>query len=91
LEQFHGILEASVTRYLSEKFNLPQIDITSGQIQRYFEEKGNAPLALAVAGLLEECNFARYAPARAERRQLEALFEQARQTIIQIEKEMGKK
>ncbi|PYV43613.1 MAG: hypothetical protein DMG06_09910 [Acidobacteria bacterium] len=88
LNQFHGILEASITGYLSDKFDLPQIEITSQQIKRFMQERSiNSHLSEDVTALLEECNFARYAPVKLERSNLEALFQKARNAIIQIEKE----
>ena len=89
LSQFHGILEASITGYLSDKFGLPQIEITSQQIRRFMEERSiNSHLSEDVTALLEECNFARYAPVKPERSNLQALFQKARNAIIQIEKEV---
>jgi hypothetical protein len=86
--QFHSILESSITGYLSDKFNLPQIEITSQQIRRFLEERNlNSHLAEDVSALLEECNFARYAPVHTDRSNLEGLYENARKAIIRIEKE----
>jgi hypothetical protein len=86
--QFHSKLESSITGYLSDKFNLPQIEITTQQIKRFMEERNlNSNLAEDVSGLLEECNFARYAPVQTGRNNLEALYERARNAIIRIEKE----
>jgi BatD DUF11 like domain len=89
LTQFHGILEGSITGYLSDKFNLPQIEITSPQIRRFMEErKIDSHLAEEVTELLEECNFARYAPVRTDRPNLEKLFEKAQSAIVRMEKEV---
>ena len=86
--QFHSILESSITGYLSDKFNLPQIEITSQQIKRFMEERNlNSNLAEDIGALLEECNFARYAPVQTNRNSLEPLYERARTAIIRIEKE----
>jgi hypothetical protein len=85
--QFHSILESSITGYLSDKFNLPQIEITSHHIKRFMEERNlNSHLADEVTALLEECNFARYAPVQTGRSGLEALYEKARNAIVRIEK-----
>ena len=35
--QFHSILESSIGGYLSDKFNLPQIEITTQQIKRFMD------------------------------------------------------
>ena len=88
LSQFHSILEASITGYLSDKFNLPKIEITSQQVKRFMEERNlNPNLSSEVSSLLEECNFARYAPVAFDRNNLETLFEKARNSIVRIEKE----
>ncbi len=89
--QFHSILESSVTGYLSDKFNLTQIEITSHQIKRFMEERDlNSHLAEEVTALLDECNFARYAPVQAERSNLEVLYDKAKTAIIRIERsELG--
>ena len=88
--QFHSILESSITGYLSDKFNLPQIEITSQQMKRFMEErKLNPTLSMEISSLLEECNYARYAPVSFDRKNLEALFEKARNAMIRIEKETG--
>jgi BatD DUF11 like domain len=85
---FHSILESSITGYLSDKFNLPQIEITSQQIRRFLEERNlNSHLAEDISALLKECNFARYAPVQANRENLEALYKNARKAIIRIERE----
>lgn len=88
--QFHSILESSIAGYLSDKFNLPQIEITSQQMKRFMDEiKLNPDLSTQICSLLEECNFARYAPVSFDRKDLDALFEKARNAMIRIEKETG--
>jgi hypothetical protein len=87
--QFHSILESSIGGYLSDKFNLPQIEITTQQIKRFMDERGlNSHLAEEVAALLDECNFARYAPVQPDRSNLEALYQRARNAIVRIESEV---
>ena len=87
--QFHSILESSIGGYLSDKFNLPQIEITTQQIKRFMDERNlNSHLAEEVAALLEECNFARYAPVQPDRSNLEALYQRAKNAIVRIESEV---
>jgi hypothetical protein len=87
--QFHSILEASIGGYLSDKFNLPQIEITTQQIKRFMEERNhNSHLAEEVSAVLEECNFARYAPAQTDRTNLETLYARAKNVIVRIESEV---
>ena len=87
--QFHSILESSIGGYLSDKFNLPQIEITSQQIKRFMEERNlNSHLAEEVAALLEECNFARYAPVQPDRGNVDALYARAKNAIVRIESEV---
>jgi hypothetical protein len=86
--QFHSILESSIGGYLSDKFNLPQIEITTQQIKRFMDERNlNSHLAEEVAALLEECNYARYAPVQPDRSNLEALYQRAKSAIVRIESE----
>jgi oxygen tolerance protein BatD len=87
--QFHSILESSVSGYLSDKFNLPQIEITTQQIRRFMEERNpDSHLAEEITALLEECNFARYAPVQSDRGNLEALYARAKTAIVRIESEV---
>jgi len=87
--QFHSILESSIGGYLSDKFNLPQIEITTQQIKRFMEERNlNSHLAEEVAALLEECNFARYAPVQPDRGNVDALYARAKNAIVRIESEV---
>ncbi len=87
--QFHSILESSIGGYLSDKFNLPQIEITTPQIKRFMGERNlNSHLADEVGALLEECNFARYAPVQPDRGNLEALYARAKSVIVRIESEV---
>jgi BatD DUF11 like domain len=87
--QFHSILESSIGGYLSDKFNLPQIEITTQQIKRFMDERSlNSHLAEEVASLLKECNFARYAPVQLDRSNLEALYQRAKSAIVRIESEV---
>ncbi len=73
-------------RYFSEKYNWQVIDLTPAKICRFFEEKGQGPLGNQVAALLEECSFARYAPAISDNAQLERLLGKAREAIVEVEK-----
>jgi BatD DUF11 like domain len=87
--QFHSILESSIGGYLSDKFNLPQIEITTQQIKRFMDDRNlNSHLAEEVAALLEECNFARYAPVQPDRGNLEVLYARAKSAIVRIESEV---
>ena len=87
--QFHSILESSIGGYLSDKFNLPQIEITTQQIKRFMEQRNhNSHLAEEISALLEECNFARYAPVQSDRSNLEALYTRAKNAIVRIESEV---
>jgi hypothetical protein len=80
-------LQGSLIGYLSDKFNLPQIEITSPQVKRFLGERNmNSHLAEEMAAVLEECNFARFAPTRLERADLEALFDKAKDAIMRVEK-----
>jgi hypothetical protein len=87
LGQFHRILLASITEYLSDKFNLPQIEITSQQMRRFMKEHNwEARVVEELVGVLEDCNFAGYAPVQLEKPKLEDLFEKARDVIVHIER-----
>jgi len=87
--QFHSILESSIGGYLSDKFNLPQIEITTQQIKRFMDERSlNSRLAEELAAVLEECNFARYTPVQPDRSNLEALYARAKNAIVRIESEV---
>jgi len=88
--RFHSILESSIGGYLSDKFNLPHIEITTQQIKRFMEERNlNSHLAEEVAALLQECNFARYAPVQPDRGDLNALYDRAKSAIVRIESEVS--
>ncbi len=87
LNQFHTILLESLTGYLSDRFGIPQIDITSQQISRVMVERHlNEHLAAEVASVLEECNYAKYAPVQLENARLNSLFQKARDVIERIER-----
>ncbi len=86
---FHRILEESLTGYLTDKFNLPQIEMTSSQIKRFMEtHQLEAALSQEIIVLLEECHFARYAPAQTEHPELQQLLERAEKVIVQLEGEL---
>jgi hypothetical protein len=51
------------------------------------ERNLNSNLAEDVTALLEECNFARYAPVETDRKNFDTLYERARSAIIRIERE----
>ena len=87
LGQFHSILLESITEYLRDKFNLPRIEITSQQIRRFMEEHNWEPQLIEDSiRVLEDCNFARYAPVQLDKPGLETLFEKARDVVIRIER-----
>ena len=87
LGQFPGILLDSITGYLSDKFNLPQIEMTSQQVRRFMDEHHwEGPLVEDIVRVLEDCNFARYAPVSLDKPRLEVLFEEARDVVVRIER-----
>jgi hypothetical protein len=85
-DRFHAILEECLTRYLVERFHLPQIEVTSTRVRQFFEDRGQVDLGNRMVGLLEECSFARYAPSHADSVGLDLLLEKARQIIVEAEK-----
>ena len=91
LSPFHRILEESLTGYLTDKFNLPQIEMTSPQIKKFMEAHHlEAALSQEIVALLEECHFARYAPVQPERPELQQLLERAEKAIVRLEGEISR-
>ena len=59
--QFHGLAEA-MTRYLSDRFNLPPGELTPDDARTLLTARGEDGLADPIAGFLAACDAVRYAP-----------------------------
>ena len=79
-----------MTGYLTDKFNLPRIEVTTSQIRKFMQSRNlGAELSREFVALLDECHFARYAPAQTELAQSRQHLERAEKLIVRLEGELS--
>ena len=84
---FEEVVKA-VWGYLSDKLSISTADINREIVRKNLTEKGiEHELTEALLIVIEQCEYARYAP-DAEKLQMPAIYEQAIQLIISIENKM---
>lgn len=84
---FFEEIEKSIWGYFADKFKVAIADLSKETIYIHFE-KGNISKEIEskFVSLLDECEFARYAPASNKNAQMETILSKATTIIIEVEK-----
>ena len=81
---FSQCVDAAMLGYLADRFNLPSHGMTRAQIRTLLVDSGcEAALVTGVRKLLDRCDYYRFTPGRAQRRDLAQLLREA-QAIIKV-------
>ena len=85
-ELFYDEVSKAMWGYLNYKFNIPFADLNKETVKTTFLDKGiPAELADLFINVLDECEFARFAPGD-KTHIMDKIFKQAIDVIINIEK-----
>ena len=86
VKDFYGHLSRAITAYFEERANLPATGMTHDELRSAATERGY-PVADADAAIveLENCDFARFAPAASAEQQMRDSLERARALIKRLD------
>lgn len=85
-DAFYTEISRSLIDYFADRYNLPGFGLTADQIKAFAAGKENDTLIEKMLSLLEQCDFGRFAPGGARAAQMQRMWEEARQLIIDLEK-----
>lgn len=87
-DAFFEELMSALGGYLGDKLNISKADYSRGKAQEALTSAGvNTEAVSAFLSIMDECEFARYAPAQSQANRQE-LFEQTQQLISTLEQSL---
>ena len=85
---YYEELHKALTGYVSDKLMIPAADLSKDTISEKLRERGVRDESIAaLTGLIDQCEFARYAP-ESEQRQMENEYNEALNVISDIESQL---
>lgn len=91
-ENFEGFfeeIEKSLWGYFSDKFKVDIINLSKENIEKYFNKNNVAnDIKVRFIELINDCEFARYAPSSNKNQQMAELLSEAKKIIINVESEL---
>ena len=85
-DAFYTETNRSLIDYFADRYNLPAFGLTADKIKEFAAGKQSDLLIDQLLGLLQQCDFGRFAPGGSEKTQMEHLWDEARQLIVELEK-----
>ena len=83
---FFEEIEKSLWGYFADKFKVAIADLSKETVSTYFKSSAiESTIENKFIALLDECEFARYAPASNKNAQMDAVLEKAKNIIIEVE------
>ncbi len=83
---FFEEIEKSLWGYFADKFKIQIAELSKETISIHFNSSAiNTKIEGQFIALLNECEFARYSPARNKNAQMDAFLEKAKNIIIEVE------
>ena len=83
---FFEEIEKSLWGYFADKFKIQIAELSKETISIHFNSSAiNVEIESQFIALLDECEFARYAPASNKNAQMDAFLEKAKNIIIEVE------
>ncbi|MDG2138861.1 MAG: BatD family protein [Flavobacteriales bacterium] len=91
-ENFEGFfeeIEKSLWGYFSDKFKVDIINLSKESIEKYFNKHNiDNNIKVRFIELINDCEFARYAPSSNKNQQMAKLLSEAKKIIINVESEL---
>ena len=83
---FFEEIEKSIWGYFADKFKVAIADLSKDTVSSYFKSSAiENTIESKFIALLDECEFARYAPASNKNAQMDAVLDKAKNIIIEVE------
>lgn len=87
-EKFYACVSKAITDYVGDKLNISAAGITTDQLAEELDEKGvSEEIREKLVSCLNECDFARFAPAGRSKNDIRQVLDSARSVIRMMEKE----
>jgi hypothetical protein len=91
-ENFEGFfeeIEKSLWGYFADKFKVDIINLSKESIEEYFNKNNIAnDIKIRFIELINDCEFARYAPSSNKNKKMSELLSEAKKIIINVESEL---
>jgi hypothetical protein len=85
-DAFYAETSRSLIDYFADRYNLPAFGLTADKIKEFASGKQSDVLIGQFLQLLQQCDFGRFAPGGSGKSQMERLWDEARQLIVELEK-----
>ncbi len=86
-EKFYAETHKSLIEYFADRFNLSAHGLTEEKIREFSVGRADSGLIDRMVELLKQCDFGRFAPGGGNPATMAKLWEQARELIIEMEKQ----
>ncbi len=86
-KQFYAQVSSSLVGFAADKLNLSEAGVISTELEKHFVSRNLDPeFVKEYLSLIQECDFQRFAPANVQSKEMQAFFNRAKESIIQLEK-----
>ena len=90
VKAFYAAISTTLRHYLGDKLNIPPAGITGSEVSRILREHGlEENTAQRLVSCLETCDYARFAPVKANRDDMQSIIRDVEVIIQEIEKLKG--
>jgi hypothetical protein len=72
--------------YFADRFNLPAFGLTADKIREFAVGKLDDVIVTRLLDLLQQCDFGRFAPGGSGKQQMQRLWDEASNLIVDLEK-----
>ncbi len=85
-DKFFEEIEKALWGYFADKFKVNSVNLSKDTINAYFKHSGiDQNIKNVFVSLLDECEFARYSPAKNKNTQMDSILKKAKTIIIDVE------
>ena len=85
-DAFYTEISRSLIDYFADRYNLPAFGLTADKIRAFASGKQSDQMIDKMLELLQQCDFGRFAPGGSDPAQMQKLWDDAKQLIIDLEK-----
>lgn len=86
---FYSEISTALMGFLGNKFNISSASLMSDEVEKIFVSKGiSREVITEYLGCLQKCDFQRFAPGEANNGDMRAFFDEAKNAIINLDKQL---
>ena len=88
-KEFYAEISSALLSFLANKLNISEAGIITNTVKKQLRDRGIAEKTIEkYFNCLETCDFQRFAPAQSDQNSMNKLYEEARNAITSLQKEM---